>query len=65
LQEEDSCHISKNGHFYKNRYKILSFENFSQNFLAKYERNVDMKNVQQLNFCSKNDQIMDMSNKPK
>jgi hypothetical protein len=31
----------------------------------KYEWNADMKNVQKLNFCSKNDQITSMSNKPK
>jgi hypothetical protein len=34
-------------------------------FFAKYERNVDMKNVKELNFCPKNDQIMGMSNNPK
>jgi hypothetical protein len=52
--------------FTKTAVKILSFENFySQFFLVKYEQNVDMKNVQELNFCSKNDQIMSMSNKPK
>ncbi len=32
LRKEDFCHISKNGHFYKNRCKILSFENFFPNF---------------------------------
>jgi hypothetical protein len=48
--------LPKNLEFYKNFPKI---------FFAKYERNVDMKNAQELNFCSKNDQIMSMSNKPK
>ncbi len=38
---------------------------FPKFFMAKYEQNVDMKNVQELIFCSKNDQIMSLSNKPK
>jgi hypothetical protein len=34
--------------------KNLEFEkNFPQIFFAKYERNVEMKNVQELNFCTK------------
>ncbi len=51
--------------FTKTAIKFRVLKNFSQNFFAKYEQNVDMKNVQELNFCSKNDQIMSMSNKPK
>jgi hypothetical protein len=35
------------------------------NFFAKYERIVDMKNVQEHDFWSKMDQIMTMSNMPK
>ena len=56
----------KNWHFYKNLNKIFSFKNFfTKFFFTKYERNVDMKNVQKHDFCSKIDQIMSMSNKPK
>jgi hypothetical protein len=35
----------KNGYFYKNSNKIISFENFYTIFFTKYEWNVDMKNV--------------------
>jgi hypothetical protein len=35
----------KNGYFYKNSNKIISFENFNTIFFTKYEWNVDMKNV--------------------
>ncbi len=37
----------------------------SEIFFTKYDRNIDMKNVQEINFCPKNDQIMGMSNKPR
>ncbi len=51
--------------FTKTAVKFRVLRIFSQIFFAKYDRNVVMKNVQELYFCSKNDQIMSMSNKPK
>ncbi len=53
--------FTKIGAFSKNNIKKIS----SEIFFTKYDQNVDMKNVQELNFCPKNDQIMGMSNKPK
>ncbi len=44
--------------FTKTEIKFRVLKIFSQNFFAKYEQNVDMKNVQELNFCSKNDKFM-------
>jgi hypothetical protein len=47
----------------KKIFQFLKF--FHQIFFTKYERNVDMKNVQKHDFCLKIDQIMSMSNMPK
>ncbi len=52
-------------HFLKTTLKNKYSHNSSEIFFTKYDRNIDMKNVQEHNFCPKNDQIMDMSNKPK
>jgi hypothetical protein len=44
---------------------ILLLQCSSEFFFTKYDQNIDMKNVQELNFCPKNYQIMGVSNKPK
>ncbi len=53
------------GSFYKNaiEWKVMTW--MFCNFKKKYKRNVEMKNVQEHDFCWKNDQNMTMSNMPK
>ncbi len=42
--------------------KKICFENFYTNFFTKYEENLDMKNIQKNDFCSKIHQIISNSN---
>jgi hypothetical protein len=53
------------GTFTKMAIKFSVLKIFHQFFFTKYEQNVDMKNVQKHDFCSKTDQIVSISNLPK
>jgi hypothetical protein len=57
--------LSKIGSFSKIMIEWKVMTQMFCNFFTKYERNVDMKYVQEHDFCSKNDQNMTMSNMPK
>jgi hypothetical protein len=57
--------FTKNGTFSKKAIELKVMTGMFRNFFTKYEQNVVMKNVQEHDFCSKNDQIIAMSNMPK